>query len=1011
MFFLILSAAIHKGPEAVGDNINRFANSTCNRINSPAGINARTLSGSCSCTCSAPALRRCALALLILAAGIEAAFGHAALTSPFLTELRTDADRLACFVPLLLLDNDRKNLRFLTFRNGAVLGAVDRKRLQFLTRLVAGLAFVIRLRAGFALIDVRVIHLAGRALFVGGFIDRFAFGPLPHALKLARIRAHMDFRLAVDALIFKGTTINPRVAPSPFQMFIADALPCLAQHLGRAAFAHADDALSGIRVAVADDDVRMRVIVINALLLMDTGNPRGAAFSDGFGKVPHQRGALILTEFQRQRDHDGVAHTGIDAVAVFLAVHPCPRGMGLSRHTVAENHATGVFAGDVADASTCGSGRMGRAPDRFVVEAENCHGPDRPPFLWRAARARRGHAGLPEQTHKCDLHLFSSTFVVPWLISKPYCLVNAKPDPVAGLTMGLWDKFKKGVEGADLQGLKDKALGKVDAAAQDAEAARRDGKEPLVNWNTLRRGLEKIDTAAIKQAAMSAVKATEKFVAKHANRFVERRQDMREYAQRPTSDTFGSAVLATSHELEAMGLGVKVPKYGEKIYDTTGLLLGLYNRGFITSKGDAHHLVVAASGAGKFQAGVGMWLSNGLPGPVMIIDPKGEAAKMFAGDTSASMVLDPWNETGLGSRSLNLIDQLRADNPNLVDDARALSEALILPSGGDTHWDTTARNLASSLLIYIALDPIEDGNRHLMRLREIITLPWQGVEAEESLSNLLTYLQGSELAGGTVKRAANAMLGRADKERQSILSTMERDTAWLESPQIQAVTRTSDVDLTWFATACGEESGAVLFVVIPPRYLTTHRSWLRLVIAATANAFKLHRINDPDPWRRRRHIIIDEFAALGAMSFVENDIAVARGYDIQYHLLVQNFTQLQDAYKANWETFVANSIVQAYGVQDVFTCEYISKLIGVTTRTSLTFSSGSSSSSAMNGGSSSSSSSGSSQSVVARSLVTPDEVRTLSRGLQYIFVRGANPVLARLMFLHEWRGHDWRGQR
>lgn len=597
--------------------------------------------------------------------------------------------------------------------------------------------------------------------------------------------------------------------------------------------------------------------------------------------------------------------------------------------------------------------------------------------------------------------------------------------------MSWWDKVKKSVESVDLDAVKKAALDKLEQAKEAKALADAQG-ETLFNWDGIKKRVEKIDPDKIGEAARVTrdaissatnvagrvasvtVRAAQLpdehgrptltwskiklFAAKSAAAFQEWGEDWAEEAAKPASNTFGSAFTATAKELEAKGLGVKIPRYGDSAVDSSGLLLGAYLRGLLTYKGDTHHLVVAASGAGKFQACVGVWLDNGFAGATVVIDPKGEAARAFAPLLDEAAILDPWNEAGFGSSSLNLLDGLTADNPDLVDDARALSDALIIPTGGDAHWDETAKNFVAALLVYIACDEGEATRRDMMRLRELVTLPMTGGETDESFENLLTYMTYLDFGGGMVKRAANAMKSRNSKEKASILSSIERDTAWLESPQIQKVVTASDIDLDAFAAQVGERRGPVLFVVIPPRYLTTHRSWLRLVIAAASNAFKRVQVDDPDPWRRRRHIIIDEFPQLGRMGFVENDVAVARGYNIQYHLLAQNLTQLKQAYKDNFETFVANSLVQAFGIQDVFTSEYFSKMLGQTTVTSVSRS-GSSSWSSQG----SSSSSSTSYSPTGRPLRTPDELRTMPKDAQFIFLRGMNPVAARLLFLHSKR--------
>ncbi|MFX9061552.1 TraM recognition domain-containing protein, partial [Acinetobacter baumannii] len=79
---------------------------------------------------------------------------------------------------------------------------------------------------------------------------------------------------------------------------------------------------------------------------------------------------------------------------------------------------------------------------------------------------------------------------------------------------------------------------------------------------------------------------------------------------------------------------------------------------------------------------------------------------------------------------------------------------------------------------------------------------------------------------------------------------------------------------------------------------------------------------------RFRHIIIDEFAGLGKLDFIMKGIAEARGAGIKYHIVVQNFPQLHMLYKEGWENLVSNSLIHAFGVNDNFTSEYLSKLTG-----------------------------------------------------------------------------------
>lgn len=84
-------------------------------------------------------------------------------------------------------------------------------------------------------------------------------------------------------------------------------------------------------------------------------------------------------------------------------------------------------------------------------------------------------------------------------------------------------------------------------------------------------------------------------------------------------------------------------------------------------------------------------------------------------------------------------------------------------------------------------------------------------------------------------------------------------------------------------------SGRKYLVVLPPEYFMTHRAWLRLMVTAFGDALKRARSDSKLPQAKRwRHIVIDELPTLGEASFMLNEVAVARGFDIKYHFAVQD---------------------------------------------------------------------------------------------------------------------------
>src|SRR5262249_9082749 len=116
----------------------------------------------------------------------------------------------------------------------------------------------------------------------------------------------------------------------------------------------------------------------------------------------------------------------------------------------------------------------------------------------------------------------------------------------------------------------------------------------------------------------------------------------------------------------------------------------------------------------------------------------------------------------------------------------------------------------------------------------------------------------------------------------------------------------------------------------------------------------------------------------------EDEIAVARGADVQYHLYCQSFGQVEANYKDTWEDFVANSMVQAFAIQDKKTSEYLSALTGVQTVESPSWSR----QTGLRGGRSPQS-----FSFTGRAVMMPDEIRRM-KGSQLVIARGLNPILA-----------------
>ena len=433
----------------------------------------------------------------------------------------------------------------------------------------------------------------------------------------------------------------------------------------------------------------------------------------------------------------------------------------------------------------------------------------------------------------------------------------------------------------------------------------------------------------------------------------------------------------------------------EMLHRDKGLLLGRQEQGVLRFAGEGHVLTVAPTRSGK---GVSSVIPNLLdyPGSVLVTDPKGEnyavTARWRRGLGAPVYAFDPFGvaEGGATYNPLGLIDAASAE---AVDDARLLADMLVLPGareGEQAFWNEEARGVLTGLILHVAASaPAE--LRTLTHVRALLTLP------PEPFGDLLEEMQASQAAGGLVARAAARLLQKADKERSGVLSTAQSHTHFLDSPRMARVLEQSTVDLSVL-----KREVVSVYLILPTDRMDAYARWLRLMIGCALLAMARTR-GQP---KERVLFLLDEFAHLGRMHPVQRDIGLAGGFGVTFWLIVQDLSQLKSTYGETWLTFLANiGVLQAFGINDWDTAEYLSKMTGEATihveseHHSRGVSRGPHAQRQLGAGRT--------QSEQGRRLLLPDEVRRLPREAELLFVKGDPPLLVdRLNYLHdrEFRG-------
>lgn len=404
-------------------------------------------------------------------------------------------------------------------------------------------------------------------------------------------------------------------------------------------------------------------------------------------------------------------------------------------------------------------------------------------------------------------------------------------------------------------------------------------------------------------------------------------------------------------------------------------------------QGEEHLITIAPTGSGKLTA-VQIPALLEYEGSVIVVDPKGESAIISARQRQRLgqevFIINPFeilksefNEIGIHAfHGFNPLQSLSVDDDNFVADVAAIAQALVLDdNSSDPYWNDSARDLISCLIMYVCLEENKE-NRHLPRVRELLT------SDPEEFTAMMIKISNHKFKPMAQKTGRYVVEGNSSV--LSIISTAMTHTLFLDDPKIAANLKRHDVDFLDLKT-----SQKTIYLILPAKFLLAYNRWLRLLITSALDTL-MSKHNKP---KKSVLFMLDEFSVLGNLPCVETAIGLARGYGIQLWLFLQDIHQLHSLYKDKAESFLANTGMQQYFVpNDLTTAERISKRMGNTTLideriTSDTFNNGWNNLI--------------SQipvkvdiSHIERPLMYPIEVMALSRDIQIVFFAGdANPIL------------------
>ncbi len=409
----------------------------------------------------------------------------------------------------------------------------------------------------------------------------------------------------------------------------------------------------------------------------------------------------------------------------------------------------------------------------------------------------------------------------------------------------------------------------------------------------------------------------------------------------------------------------------------------------------------AKTGGGK---GVALIVPNLLSYrlPVVVVDIKGELWKLTSEHRKRRfrhkvLRLDPDGIAGPigGSATINPLDFIDENSDDFLDQCRELAAQMVVKTGKETepHFVESASLVICAFIAFVCGCEADPTKRNLNTVRAFVA-------SRVAFANAIHVMQlQTDACQGAIARLGGMLTWYVDRELSSILSTCQRFTQWLDSPQIQRSVGSSSFDPRLLRSG-----KASLYLCLGHHKVDTlaplQRMWISTIM----------RVLSTDGTGEKNSVlfVLDEAAHLGKSETIERAVTLYRGMGIKIWFAFQSLNQVKEVFGDKAETVLDNiGTKQFFAVSSYESAESISKQIGETTVSIVSTNHTSSRSRPTGGGSqgpqpgSFSTSSATTFSDTARRLLKPEEILGLDDDVSLLFHDHHPVVLTRLIKYYE----------
>ncbi|MCR4593650.1 MAG: type IV secretory system conjugative DNA transfer family protein [Clostridiales bacterium] len=439
-----------------------------------------------------------------------------------------------------------------------------------------------------------------------------------------------------------------------------------------------------------------------------------------------------------------------------------------------------------------------------------------------------------------------------------------------------------------------------------------------------------------------------------------------------------------------------------------GIVVGCRgNTDALVDTGDVHTLMIGAAGVGKtaywlypcieYACACGMsFLSTDTKGDIM--RNYGNIAKGYGYNVAVIDLRNPTRSDG--NNMLHLVNKymdLYKEHPdNLGYKAKAEKYAKIISKtvitsgmngesfGQNSYFYDAAEGLLTATILLVS-QFCKDGERHIVSVFKVIQelLGPTKVRDKNKFQLLIDMLPPDHKAGWF----AGAALNTSEQTMSSVVSTaLSRLNIFLDSELEQLLCFETKIDAEKF---CNEKSA--VFIIMPEENPNTF-FMISLIIQQIYREILSVADEMGGKLKNRCIFFCDEFGTLPKIESAEMMFSASRSRRLQIVPIIQSFAQLDKNYgKEGAEIIVDNTQLTIFGgfAPNSSTAETLSKALGSRTALSGSVSKGKADPSQ-------------SLQMIARPLMTADELKSLPKGEFIVMKTGMHPMKVKLKLFFDW---------